>query len=72
VNYTVTYMDRRGAGCVRTFHDEESLRAFVSKLHMPATIWIGDRQIGSVYRASGEVDDGRVKWLWNFELQEKA
>jgi len=63
----VTWMDRRGAGCVRYFDTEVDLERFVHRLHCEATIFRGDREIGSVYRASGEVADKRVKWLWSFE-----
>ena len=63
----VLYMDKRGAGCMRTFANERDLGKFVSTLRREAKIELNGKKIGEVYRNSGEYEDRRQKWLWNFE-----
>ena len=59
--YQVSWLNKRGAGCVSVFTDEDVLEFFVSNLRREATIRDeSNRIIGGVKR------DGR-KWIWWFE-----
>ena len=67
MSYEIRYMDRRGAGCVQRFSTADELLRVVRKLKAVATIYRDGAEIGRIWRASGEVDDKRVKWLWAFD-----
>lgn len=62
----IHYMDRKGAGCMRTFSDENALAKFCETLRREARITLNGKEIGTVYKGSG-FDDPRRKWGWNFE-----
>lgn len=66
-NVQVTYLDRKGAGCMRSFPDRESCQAFISKLRCIATVRENGEEIGKVEYRPGDADDSRVKWIWWIE-----
>lgn len=64
----VTWMSKRGAGCLRCFGKEKDCIAFISTLRCEATVWSDTREkIGGVEESDGRHDDRRVKWIWWFE-----
>lgn len=64
----VFYMDRKGAGCMRTFVKEGELERFVSTLRREADITLDGKKIGEVYRLDESHDEWpRRKWGWSFE-----
>ena len=67
MSYSVTYMNHKGAGCMRTFPNEERLEKFVRTLRTAATIYKDGKPIGAVWFAPGEADDQRIRWNWCFE-----
>lgn len=63
--YTVGYLDKRGAGCMRRFDEFSKLCAFLSKLRLEANVRDeSGRKIGGVEYQPGYADDGRIKWQW--------
>jgi len=60
--YQVNYLDRRGAGMMRTFSDVEKLQTFLSRLRRQATIRDeSGRDVGYVW-----LNDDR-RWVWYYE-----
>jgi hypothetical protein len=64
MNIEVTWTNQRGAGCVRSFTDIQSVTRFISKLRREATIRINGEIIGQVTKHFDYCSDRRVKWLW--------
>ncbi len=62
----IHYMDKKGAGCMRTFTDENALSAFCENLRREAKITLNGKPIGEVFRMDGQ-DNPRRKWAWSFE-----
>jgi hypothetical protein len=64
------YTDRRGAGCMRVIRSateaEKLLRggfgAREARIENSAGELIGQR-----WRATGETDDRRIKWIWSYD-----
>ena len=62
-NITVSYQDRRGASCTRSFDDKVSAVAFIARLRCEAIITDGEqRKIGEVYYLQNATK--RRKWGW--------
>jgi len=64
--YTITWMDRRGAGRMRSFTDADALADFCDTLRREATIRRNGRIVGEVARED-HAADGRRKWRWHFD-----
>ena len=65
----VTWIDRRGAGCVRQFiapsRADDVLR-FLKTLKCEVTVRASDAEepIGGVWDVQGYADDKRLRWSW--------
>jgi hypothetical protein len=62
--YTVSYMDKRGAGCQHGFSNYEDTETFVRKLKREATVRLGGEVVGGVEDAPHLFDDKRFRWWW--------
>lgn len=65
---TVSWVDRRGASCSRSFSDCRDLGRFLDQLRREATIrnYLGEK-IGAVEFAPDLHDDRRRKWVWYYD-----
>jgi hypothetical protein len=72
---TVTYTDRRGAGCARHFGrgaTSAEVLALLRRVRSVASVRTAgaDEPIGGVWdSATAPVDDRRVRWIWWLDEQ---
>ena len=66
--YQVTYMDRKGAGCMRAFSNAARVEKFISTLRREATVRQDGKIVGGVEDCTGKFDDKRLKWFWWLEV----
>lgn len=63
--YTIYYINRKGAGCMRTFADHASTWTFMGKLRCPATVKKGGQVVGRIEHKNTLHPDnaGNRKWF---------
>ena len=66
--YQVTYMNKKGAGCMRAFSDTAKVEKFISTLRHEATVRQNGEVVGGIEYRPGEWDDKRLKWFWWLEV----
>jgi hypothetical protein len=66
----VSYQDKRGASCTRSFDDKVAVVAFIARLRCEATITEDGKKIGEVYYLPDATK--RRKWGWWIEAERAA